>query len=109
MMTRYALAVAVAAVVALAGALYWQTGRVSDLRADNARMRAAVVVLERAREQSQAAAAVAQQEALRQKAKADEYEQVKEAFRKGDFNAPLPDDFRVLLERVLRGAKNRVP
>ena len=50
------------------------------------------------------AEAVARAEADRVAVKAAELEQIKDAFRTGDFNAPLPDDFRALLNRILRPA-----
>lgn len=102
MITRYALIAALVACLGLGAALWWQSSRVAGLQADKARLERSVQNLEAARAQARTAARVAQAEAERQRALAAEYEQVKDAFREGDFNAPLPDDFRVLLDRVLR-------
>lgn len=99
----YGLAAALAACVALSVALWWQSGTVDRLREDKARLERSVASLEQSRDQARAAADVARAEAERQAARAAEYEQVKDAFRKGDFDAPLPDDFRVLLDRILHG------
>lgn len=101
MITRYALITALAATLALAAALCWQSGTVDRLRDDKARLTRSVTALEQSRAQARAAADVARAEAARQAAVAAEYEQVKDAFRKGDFDAPLPDDFRALLGRIL--------
>ena len=94
----------IVAALAAGGAIWW----VMDLRADNARLRAknasltrSVVTLTNARDQARDAAEVAKAYAARVEARAAEYEQVKDAFRKGDFNAPLPDDFRILLDGIL--------
>lgn len=102
----YALIAALLACVGLAGALWWQSGTIDRLRDDNARLTRSVASLEGARDQAKAAAVIAKAEAARQRAKAEEYEQVKDAFRKGDFDAPLPDDFRVLLDRLLHGTRD---
>lgn len=102
MITRYALIAALVACLGLGVALWWQLGRVAGLQADKARLERSVQNLEAARAQARTAARVAQAEAKRQRALAAEYEQVKDAFREGDFNAPLPDDFRRLLDRILR-------
>lgn len=101
MITRYALIAALAAVLGLGAALWWQSGTVDRLRDDKARLERSVVALEQSRAQARAAAERARAEAARQAAAAAEYEQVKDAFRKGDFDAPLPDDFRALLDRIL--------
>jgi len=101
MITRYALITALAATLALGAALWWQSGIVDRLRDDKARLTRSVTALEKSRAQARAAADVARAEAERQAAAAAEYEQVKDAFRKGDFNAPLPDDFRAVLGRIL--------
>ncbi|WP_370211550.1 hypothetical protein [Roseovarius sp.] len=101
MITRYALIAALAAVLGLGAALWWQSGTVDRLRDDKARLTRSVTALEQSRAQARAAADVARAEAARQAAAAAEYEQVKVAFRKGDFDAPLPDDFRALLGRIL--------
>jgi septal ring factor EnvC (AmiA/AmiB activator) len=95
-----------AAFLALAGGLWWQSSTIGVLRDDNARLTRSAAALEDARAQARLAATVAQAEAGRQRAKAAKYEQVKEAFRQGDFNATLPDDFRVLLNRILRPDQN---
>lgn len=101
MITRYALITALAATLVLGAALWWQSGTVDRLRDDKARLTRSVTALEQSRAQARAAADVARAEAARQAAAAAEYEQVKDAFRKGDFDAPLPDDFRALLGRIL--------
>lgn len=100
--TLYALVAALLACLGLGAALWWQSGRVAGLQADKARLERSVQSLEAARAQARTAARVVQAEADRQRALAIEYEQVKDAFREGDFDAPLPDDFRVLLDRILR-------
>ncbi|MBY5988225.1 hypothetical protein [Roseovarius atlanticus] len=102
MIIRYALIAALVACLGLGGALWWQSDRVAGLEADKARLERSVQSLEAARAQARTAARVAQAEAERQRALAIEYEQVKDAFREGDFDAPLPDDFRDLLDRILR-------
>lgn len=103
MLLRYLPTLIVA--LALAGGVWW----VMDLRATNAKLTTENAALSRSvdalRDQAAAArlaADVARAEAERQRTLAAEYEQVKDAFRKGDFDAPLPDDFRVLLDRILR-------
>lgn len=98
----YAFIAALLACIGLAGALWWQSGRIDALRDDNASLTRSNEALETARTQARLAASVARAEADRQRAKATEYEHVKDAFRKGDFDAPLPDDFRALLDRILR-------
>lgn len=103
MIARYALIAALLGCLSLGSALLWQTSRVAGLEADKARLERSVQSLEASREQARLAARVARAEAQRQAELAFEYEQVKDAFRKGDFDAPLPDDFRVLLDRILRG------
>lgn len=50
------------------------------------------------------AAAVAQKERARVAIQARKYETVRDAFRKGNFNDPLPDDFKLLISCLLRGA-----
>ena len=95
-----------AAFLALAGGLWWQSSTIGNLRDDNARLTRTAAALEDARAQARLAATVAQSEADRQRANAVEYEQVKDAFRKGGFDVPLPDDFRVLLNRILRPGKD---
>ncbi|QFT81151.1 hypothetical protein FIU89_11075 [Roseovarius sp. THAF27] len=102
MITRYALIAALLACLGLGGALWWQSSRVDGLKADKARLERSVQSLEAARAQARTAARVARAEADRQAKLAAEYEQVKDAFREGDFDAPLPDDFRDLLDRILR-------
>lgn len=102
MITRYILGAALVAVLGLSGALWWQSGTVDRLREDKASLTRSVVALEQSRDQAREAAAVARAEAERQEARAKEYEQIKDAFREGNFNAPLPDDFRRLLDRLLR-------
>ena len=99
---KYVTIAALVACLGLGAALWWQSSRVADLKADKARLERSVQNLEAARAQARTAASVAQAEAERQRALAAEYEQVKDAFRDGDFNAPLPDDFRRLLDRILR-------
>lgn len=102
MITRYILGAALVAVLGLSVVLWWQIGTVDRLRDDNARLTRSVAALEQSRAQAREAAAVARAEAERQEARAKEYEQIKDAFREGNFNAPLPDDFRRLLDRLLR-------
>ena len=95
-----------AAFLALAGGLWWQSSTSGNLRDDNARLTRSAAALEDARAQARLAATVAQSEADRQRAKAAQYERVKDSFRKGNFYAPLPDDFRDLLGRILRPGKD---
>ncbi|WP_421998248.1 hypothetical protein [Roseovarius confluentis] len=102
MITRYVTIAALVACLGLGAALWWQSSRVAGLRADKARLERSVQTLEVARAQAASAARRARAEADRQAKLAAEYEQVKDAFREGDFNAPLPDDFRRLLDRILR-------
>lgn len=97
-----ALGVALIAVMGLSILLKWQGTTIDRLRADNASLTRSVEILNISRQQARTAAEVARAEAQRQSVKAKEYEQVKDAFRKGDFDAPLPDDFSRLLDRVLR-------
>jgi len=95
-----------AAFLALAGGLWWQSSTIGNLRDDNARLTRSAAALEDARAQARLAATVAQSEAARQRAKAAQYERVKDSFREGNFDAPLPDDFRVLLNRILRSSND---
>ena len=104
MITRYVTIAALLACLGLGAALWWQSSRVAGLQADKARLERSVQTLEVARAQARTAARVAQAEAERQRALAAEYEQVRDAFREGDFDAPLPDDFRKLLDGVPRPA-----
>ncbi len=98
----YALIAALVACLGLAGRLWWQSGRMDDLRDENASLTRSLAVLEDSRDQARLAAEVAKAAAQREREAAARYEQVKDAFRKGDFDAPLPDDFRLLLGRILQ-------
>ena len=103
MILRYAPTLAL--FLAVSGFVWW----VVDLRSDNAALRAEVAsqVAELAALQVQAdlsrqAAEIAQWERDRAAVAAAKYEAIRDAFRKGDFNAPLPDDFRHLVLCLLR-------
>lgn len=102
------LRLAIAGVVLIAflalGALYYrETAKTARLEAENAALTRSVAVLEHTAAQSRAAAKVAKAYAERAEQKALEYERVKDAFRTGDFDdVALPDDFRRLLDRILR-------
>lgn len=94
----------VLAALAIAAFIWW----IGDLRrennrleADNARLAREVQTLTVARQQAREAARVA--EAYRQaaEARAADYERVRDAFRKGDFDVPLPPEFRAALDGLL--------
>jgi len=104
MIRLYILGGAAIAFAAVLAALWWQIDRNASLRDENNSLTRSVAALELGRDQARIAADVARAEAARQAIAAAEYEQVKDAFRKGDFDAHLPDDFRVLLNRILQPA-----
>ncbi|MGB1388640.1 MAG: hypothetical protein ACPG61_07110 [Paracoccaceae bacterium] len=87
---------------------------VVDLRSDNAALTltlaqrdAALATMAQERALSRDAARVAQIERARQAVAAAKYETVRDAFRKGNFDAPLPDDFRDLVTCLLRRSAGR--
>jgi hypothetical protein len=92
------------AALAVVGFIWWigdlqrENARLTD---ENARLTRNVQTITAARDQAREAARVA--EAYRQaaEAKAREYEHVRDAFREGDFDAPLPPEFRAVLDGLL--------
>lgn len=93
-MIRYALAAALVAVLALGAALWFQTTRVSSLEADNARLERSVAALEMRASQAREALEVARAAQKRQEERAAEYDAIREALLRGEFDdAPLPEWF----------------
>lgn len=94
-------------VLAVSAFVWW----VMDLRADkarlvaeNARLTRELAVQERVAAQAQEARAVADAHARRTRAKADEYDKLREALLKGDDDAPIPAFLCDYLNRLLPGA-----
>ena len=114
-MIGWARAAPIIALIALTGGAVWW---VMDLRADLAAEKATSASLRREVAQAEAnlavmderltlarsAAVLAQRERARMRIQAAKYEQIRNAFREGDFDAPLPDDFRELVACLLRGS-----
>lgn len=98
---KYALIASLLGVLTLSGLLYASQATNAALSRDNASLTSSLAAMKQQAERSEEAKRVARAEAARAQEKAAEYEQVKDAFRKGDFNAPLPDDFRALLDSIL--------
>lgn len=96
----YIYAAAALAFLGLAGALWWQSGRVSRLQDVNALLRASVSALETERDLAKEARAVADARRKASEAKAREYDQLREGLLNNDEDADLPDWFRVYLERL---------
>lgn len=103
MMTRYILPGVLAALVLAGGWIWWQSGTIDALEADKARLERSLVVEREAREQARLAANVAQASADRERARAAEYDALRESLLKGNDDAPLPDWFRAYLDRLLGG------
>ena len=98
--------IAVAGLVALIGLGAW----VNSLHAQNkaqglviARQAADIATVQARADLARDAALIAQKERARMAIAATKYETIRDAFRKGNFNAPLPDDFRHLVLCLLRG------
>jgi hypothetical protein len=70
----------------------------------NAVMAANVRNLVTQRNLARDAAIVAQKERTRVAIQAVKYETIRDAFRKGNFDAPLPDDFKLLISCLLHRA-----
>lgn len=93
-MIRYALAAALLAVLGLGGALWWQMGRVEALEADKARLERSVTAYKAQAQQTREALAVARAAQERAAARAAEYDTVREALLRGEFDdLPLPEWF----------------
>ena len=88
----------------LAGALWWQSGRVDALRDDNAALTRSVAALTAEREQAALARDVARAEAKRQADRAAAANAAVEALLTGDFSdAPLDPRITDLLECLRSG------
>lgn len=86
---------------ALAVALWWQSGRVDALIAENASLSRSVAALERSIERSKLARAVADANAARERERAEEYDRLRESLLRGEEDAELPDWFRRYLDDLL--------
>lgn len=110
MMTRalaIALPVALLACLGLTAALSMKSSRLAVIEADNAQLRGNLALREDQLELAQGAAIAAQKERDRMAIAAAKYETIRDAFRKGNFDAPLPDDFRHLVACLMRQAAGR--
>ena len=102
-MTRLAL---IALSVALCGALVWLwfvTQSNAALTLENARLSRSVAVLEDSRAQLATARDVARAEAARQRAIADEYNDLRASLLNGDNDVPLPPEFADYINRLIGG------
>lgn len=104
----YLLAGAAAAFLALAGALWWQSGRVAALRDANTLLRASVASLELERDLAREAQAVADAYRAASEAKAKEYDQLREGLLRDENDSDLPAWFAAYLERLLGQHDNEV-
>jgi len=102
-MTRYLLPGAAALTLALVGLVWWQHAWIDALRDETARLERAVKAEREAAAQARLAREVAEAHAERQRARAEEYDALREALLRGDADAPLPDWFRAYLDRLLAG------
>lgn len=100
----YLFAAAALAFVGLAGALWWQSGRVSRLQDANAVLRASVSALETERDLAREAQAVADARRKASEAKAREYDQLRERILRDGEDADLPDWMLDALGRLRPGA-----
>jgi hypothetical protein len=95
---RYALAAALVAIIALGGALWWQAGESAALEEENARLERSLLSYKAQAEQTREALAVARAAQKRAAARAAEYDAIREAVLRGDYeDVPLPDWFLDLL------------
>jgi hypothetical protein len=101
----------IALIAVSGGAVWWvmdmradlaaQDAHIARLERDKADMAATLAAMDERLSLARSAALVAQKERARMRIQAAKYEQVRTAFRNGDFNAPLPDDFRHLVACLL--------
>lgn len=87
----------------VAGYAYLERGWRQAAEAEAASLRRSVAVLEDARDQAREAAAVANAAAERERGRAQEYDDLREALIRGDEDAELPDWFRDYLDNLLGG------
>lgn len=102
----YIIGALVMGALGLAGYVWWLRAEVDALASENASLTRSVVVLEGQIEQSKLAREVADAEAARVKARAAEYDALRETLMRGDDDAPLPEWFRDYLDRLLGGLPN---
>lgn len=104
-----ALIIALLVVALIGGGFAFKASvEISDLEADkvrlttaNAAMAESVRNLADQRDLAQDAAILAQKERARVAAQAVKYETIRDAFREGNFDAALPDDFKLLVDCLL--------
>lgn len=101
-MLRYVTIASLIGLIVLGGYAMMLRGDNADLRKKNADLQASIEAYEDRAQLAQDALKVAQAAREAAEVQAAKYETVRDAFRKGDFDAPLPDDFRHLVACLLR-------
>ena len=104
-MWRYVASALLVALLVVSGGAWLLYRANGDLRVENASLARSVAALEDQRAQARLAADVARAAADRERARAAEYDALRETLLKGDDDAPLPDWFRAYLDRVLGGLR----
>lgn len=100
MIIKYALAGALAAVLALGGWLMIERNRVAHFKEKSINLSHQLAVKDFAIAQAEQAREVARAEASRVAEKAAEYDNIREFINRGDNDAPIPDALRGILDRL---------
>ena len=101
------LVITLLACLGLAAALSIKAGQLTAIEDESAQLQRNLALREDQLELAQGAAKTAQQERDRMAIAAAKYETIRDAFRKGNYDAPLPDDFRHLVACLMRRAAGR--
>lgn len=104
-MIKYVIAALSIIVAGLAFTLWWQSGTLADLRVVAASQERSITALKQQAEQAREAAEVAKATAERERARAEEYDRLRESLIGGNEDAELPDWFVAWLEQLLGGLR----
>ncbi|WOI30029.1 hypothetical protein [Sulfitobacter dubius] len=104
------LIIALLACLGLSAALSIKAGQLTAIEAERAQLQRNLALREDQLELARGAAQVAQEERDRMAIAAAKYDTIREAFQRGSYDAPLPDDFRHLVACLMwRAARRAAP